>query len=41
MAAPIYLADTSVHIWRSRDSGVRRRYETLLAEGRLVPERGG
>lgn len=36
MAAPVYLADTSVYTWRTRDVGVRRRFEILLAEGRLA-----
>jgi predicted nucleic acid-binding protein len=35
MAAPVYLADTSVYTWRNRDEGVRRRLEILLSQGRL------
>jgi predicted nucleic acid-binding protein len=36
MAAPVYLADTSVYVLRGRHPEVRRRFETLLAEGRLA-----
>jgi len=36
MAAPVYLADTSVYVLRGRHQSVRRRFETLLAEGRLA-----
>jgi predicted nucleic acid-binding protein len=36
MATVIYLADTSTHVLRNRDPEVRRRYESLLAEGRLA-----
>ena len=36
MAAPIYLADTSVYVLQGRHPQLRRRFETLLAEGRLV-----
>jgi predicted nucleic acid-binding protein len=36
MAGPIYLADTSVYVLQARHSEVRRRFETLLAEGRLA-----
>ena len=36
MAAPAYLADTTVHVWQRRDPGVRQRFESLLAEGRLA-----
>jgi predicted nucleic acid-binding protein len=36
MAPQIYLADTSVLVVQSRDPGVRRRVESLLAEGRLA-----
>src|SRR3954469_3093839 len=36
MAGPIYLADTSVYVLRSKHPHVRRRFESLLAEGRLA-----
>jgi predicted nucleic acid-binding protein len=36
MAGTIYLADTSVFVLQSRHSQVRRRFELLLAEGRLA-----
>jgi predicted nucleic acid-binding protein len=36
MAGPVYLADTSVYVLRGRHPQVRRRFETLLAEGRLA-----
>jgi predicted nucleic acid-binding protein len=36
MAASIYLADTSVFVLQGRHPEVRRRFETLLAEGRLA-----
>ncbi|MFC7546297.1 PIN domain nuclease [Plantactinospora sp. GCM10030261] len=36
MAGPIYLADTSVYVMQRRHPQVRRRFETLLAEGRLA-----
>ena len=36
MATTIYLADTSVYVLQGRHSQVRRRFETLLAEGRLA-----
>jgi predicted nucleic acid-binding protein len=36
MAAPVYLADTTVYVLQSRHPSVRRRFETLLAEGRLA-----
>jgi predicted nucleic acid-binding protein len=36
MAASAYLADTSVYVWQSRHPQVRRRFESLLAEGRLA-----
>lgn len=36
MAGPIYLADTSVYVLQGRHSQVRRRFEALLAEGRLA-----
>jgi predicted nucleic acid-binding protein len=36
MAAPIYLADTSVYVLQGRHPGVRRRFADLLAEGRLI-----
>jgi len=36
MAGTIYLADTSVYVLQSRHDEVRRRFATLLAEGRLA-----
>jgi predicted nucleic acid-binding protein len=36
MAGEIYLADTSVYVLQRRHPQVRRRFETLLAEGRLA-----
>jgi predicted nucleic acid-binding protein len=36
MAGAIYLADTSVYVLQGRHSQVRRRFESLLAEGRLT-----
>jgi len=36
MAGAVYLADTSVYVLRARHPQVRRRFETLLAEGRLA-----
>ena len=36
MAAPIYLADTSVYVLQGRHPGVRERFARLLAEGRLL-----
>jgi predicted nucleic acid-binding protein len=36
MAGRIYLADTSVYVLQARHSQVRRRFESLLAEGRLA-----
>jgi predicted nucleic acid-binding protein len=36
MAGAIYLADTSVYVLRARHPQIRRRFETLLAEGRLA-----
>lgn len=36
MAGTIYLADTSVYVLQGRHPQVRRRFETLLAEGRLA-----
>jgi predicted nucleic acid-binding protein len=36
MAAQIYLADTSVYVLQGHHPQVRRRFETLLAEGRLA-----
>jgi predicted nucleic acid-binding protein len=36
MAATVYLADTSVYVLQSRHPQVRRRFETLLAQGRLA-----
>ncbi len=36
MAGPIYLADTSVYVLRGRYLPVRKRFESLLIEGRLA-----
>lgn len=36
MSGAIYLADTSVYVLQARHPQVRRRFETLLAEGRLA-----
>ncbi len=36
MAGPIYLADTSVYVLQRQHAAVKRRFETLLAEGRLA-----
>lgn len=36
MAGRVYLADTSVYVLQSRHPQVRRRFETLLSEGRLA-----
>jgi len=36
MAGAIYLADTSVYVLQGRHPQVRRRFESLLAEGRLA-----
>jgi predicted nucleic acid-binding protein len=36
MAAPVYLADTSVYVLQASYPEVRRRFESLLAEGRLA-----
>jgi predicted nucleic acid-binding protein len=36
MAPPVYLADTSVYVLQGRHPQVRRRFESLLAEGRLA-----
>jgi predicted nucleic acid-binding protein len=36
MAGVAYLADTSVYVVRARDQRVQRRFEELLAEGRLA-----
>jgi predicted nucleic acid-binding protein len=36
MVGQIYLADTSVYVLQGRHPTVRRRFETLLAEGRLA-----
>lgn len=36
MAGAVYLADTSVYVLQGRHPQVRRRFETLLAEGRLA-----
>jgi predicted nucleic acid-binding protein len=36
MAGVVYLADTTVYVLQGRHDVVRRRFETLLAEGRLA-----
>lgn len=36
MSGPIYLADTSVYVLQGRHPQVRRRFESLLAQGRLA-----
>lgn len=36
MSGAIYLADTSVYVLQARHPGVRQRFETLLAAGRLA-----
>ncbi|WP_205862872.1 PIN domain nuclease [Planosporangium thailandense] len=36
MAGAVYLADTSVYVLQGRHPRVRRRFETLLSEGRLA-----
>jgi hypothetical protein len=36
MAGVVYLADTTVYFLQGRHGVVRRRFETLLAEGRLA-----
>ncbi|MET7471889.1 PIN domain nuclease [Micromonospora sp. NPDC005686] len=36
MAGRVYLADTSVYVLQGRHQIVRKRFETLLAEGRLA-----
>ena len=36
MAAPVYLADTSVYVLQGRYPAVRERFASLLAEGRLA-----
>ncbi|SRR6266705_493280 len=36
MAGAIYMADTSTYVLREREPQVRRRFEALLAESRLV-----
>jgi predicted nucleic acid-binding protein len=36
MAGAIFLADTSVYVLQGRHPQVRRRFESLLAEGRLA-----
>jgi predicted nucleic acid-binding protein len=36
MAGPIYLGDTSVFVYQARDAAVGRRFEGLLANGRLA-----
>jgi predicted nucleic acid-binding protein len=36
MAGDVYLADTTVYVLQGRHATVRRRFEALLAEGRLA-----
>lgn len=36
MATTIYLVDTSIYVLRNRNELVKRRFDTLLAEGRLA-----
>jgi predicted nucleic acid-binding protein len=36
MAAPVYLADTSVYVLQGRHPAVHARFASLLAEGRLA-----
>lgn len=36
MAGSVYLPDTTVLVLQARDTGVQRRFEALLAEGRLA-----
>lgn len=36
MAGAIYLADTTIYVLQGRHPQVRRRFESLLAEGRLA-----
>jgi predicted nucleic acid-binding protein len=36
MATTIYLADTSIYVLRNRHELIKRRFDTLLAEGRLA-----
>jgi predicted nucleic acid-binding protein len=36
VTGPVYLADTSVFVLQGRDPGVRRRFESLLSQGRLA-----
>jgi predicted nucleic acid-binding protein len=36
MAEPVYLADTSVYVLQARSPEVRKRFEALLAAGRLA-----
>ena len=36
MAGTIYLADTTIYVLQGRHASVRRRFERLLAEGRLA-----
>ncbi len=36
MAGPVYLADTSIYVLQGRHPQVRRRFESLLADGRLA-----
>lgn len=36
MAAPVYLADTTVYVLRTRHDAVRDKFSRLIAEGRLA-----
>jgi predicted nucleic acid-binding protein len=36
MAGAIFLADTSIYVLRNRSESVKRRFDALLAEGRLA-----
>ena len=36
MSGPVYLADTSVYVLQGRHPQVRKRFESLLLEGRLA-----
>lgn len=36
MAAPIYLADTTVYVLQGRHADIQHRFQTLLIEGRLA-----
>jgi predicted nucleic acid-binding protein len=36
MAGLVYLADTTVFVYQARDAAVQRRFQSLLAQGRLA-----